>query len=309
MPHITLAANEQAFNKLVTRAIEVFHVTHSDSGSFGPFSASYAVGAKLAGGSVDLQNDGTVLIKELDVLYDPLQVTLGLDIPTVTIGGFCIIPRPFGGCLVRAPKIELFGGNPDVSIPINLGGLIQSEISGAFKLVPKYFNNPAKGGLSDHDAYDLKLLTSTDIPNQWQLFLDPVWLDIDLIDVADTVGNIIEGLADTIIDTFLGWAPGWARSIVRAILSPVIDLIRAALDIVDDIDEWISNLLGVSLGLFDFIAQVVADYFASKHPVFAFDDPFKMLDGNGPLIPVLVPIRNLDIRVDEQEMVITTDIG
>jgi hypothetical protein len=302
MAHLTLAANERAFNKIVDRARDLFHVTNSDSGNFGPFSASYSVGAKLTGGSVDLQSDGTVRIKELDVTYDPLIVTLGLDIPTVTVGGFCIIPSPWG-CILRAPKISLFTGNPDVSVPIDLSGLITSEISGAFRLVPKYFNNPAKGGSTDHDAHD------SSKANQWQFFLDPVWLDIDLIDIADTVGNIINGLADLIIDTFLSWAPGWARAIVKAILSPIIALIRAVLDIGDDIQEWISNLLGVSLGLFDFILQAVADYFASKNPVFSFEDPFPILQGSGSLIPVLIPIRNLGVNVDDTEMVITTDIG
>src|SRR4051812_18135080 len=148
MSHLTLAVNEKAFNKVVKKATEAFAVSHSDSGHFGPFSASYSVGIKLDGGTIDLQSDGSIKISELDVIYDPLKVTLGLNIPTVTIGGFCIIPNPFGGCILRAPKITLFSGDPDISVPIDLSGLIQSEISGAFKLVPKYFTNPAKGTLT-----------------------------------------------------------------------------------------------------------------------------------------------------------------
>ncbi|MBE7172417.1 MAG: hypothetical protein INR73_17650 [Williamsia sp.] len=302
MAHLTLATNERAFNKIVERATEVFAISHSDSGSFGPFSASYSAGVRLEGGKVDLQSDGSIKISELDVIYDPLQVTLGLDIPTVSIGGFCIIPTPFG-CALRAPKITLFAGNPDISVPINLSGLIRSEISGAFKLLPKYFINPAKGTLSDHDAHDANKA------NEWQLYLDPVWIDIDLIDVADTVGSILDGLADSIINNFLSWAPGWARGIVRRILSPVISLIRSALDFADDVDEWISNLLGVSLGLFDFVVQMVAEFFASRNSIFKVEDPFKMLDGSGTLIPILVPVRDLSIAVNENEMVISTNIG
>ncbi len=307
MAHVTLAVNEKAFNKLVDRARDVFAVSHSDSGRFGPFTASYAVGARLGGGRVDLQADGTVRIDELDVIYNPLWVTLGIDIPTITFGGFCILPTPWG-CAIRVPRISLFSGNPDISLPINLSGLIQSEISGSFKLIPKYFNNPAKGTLTDHDAHDADPVNFT-FTNQWQFYLDPVWLDIDVIDVADTVGNIVQSIADNMIDILLGWAPSWARAIVRAFLSPFISLIRAALDIGDDIDEWISNLLGTSLGLFDFIAQMVAEYFASKYSIFNFEDPFKILDGSGSLIPVLVPIKNLNVFVDTDEMVVTTDIG
>jgi hypothetical protein len=305
MAHITMAANERAFNKLVDRARELFNPTASGSGSFGPFTVSYNAGVRLGSGSIDLQSDGTVRLDEMDIIYDPLNVTFGIDIPTVTIGGFCIIPKPWpwSGCLLRAPVINLFTDNPDASATINLDGLFVSEISGAFKIVPRYFNNPAKGTLTDHDAHDLARA------NEWQLYLDPEWVDIDIIDVADTVGNIIEAITDAIIDSLLGWAPSWARDIVRAILSPFIDLIRAALDLGDDLDEWLSNLFGVSLGLFDFIVGAVADYFAKDFPIFKFEDPFEVLPGSGVKIPVLIPIRNLNVTVNDVEMAVLADVG
>jgi hypothetical protein len=313
MAHLTAAANERAFNKIVDRARQYFNPTTSGSGTLGPFTLSYNAGVRLGSGTIDLQSDGTVRIDEMDIIYNPLNVTFGIDIPTITIGGFCILPNPtpFGpSCLLRVPSITLFGGSPDISVPINFDGLFQSEISGAFKVVPKYFNNPAKGGLTDHDAHDLTALNpSIPLTNEWQFYLDPEWVDIDIIDVADTAGNIIESITNGIIDSLLGWAPSWARAIVRAILSPFIALIRAALDIVDDIDEWLSNLFGVSLGLFDFIVGAVADYFASQFPILRFEDPLKILNGKNALIPILIPIRNVGVTVNNVEMVITTDIG
>lgn len=303
MAHITMAANERAFNKLVDRARTYFHPSTSGGGSFGPFSVSYNAGVRLGSGSIDLQSDGTVRIDEMDIVYDPLNVTFGIDIPTVTIGGFCIIPKPWGGCFLRAPTVTLFGSNPDASATLNFDGLFESEISGAFKVVPKYFNNPAKGGLTDHDAHDAARA------NEWQFYLDPEWVDIDIVDVADTAANIIQAITDGIIDSLLGWAPGWARAIVRAILSPVIALIRAALDVADDIDEWLSNLFGVSLGLFDFIVGAVADYFAKDFPIFRFEDPLEILPGTGAKIPVLVPVKNLNVTVNDTEMAILADVG
>jgi hypothetical protein len=313
MAHLTAAVNERAFNQLANKAIQAFNASNfakSGSGTLGPFSLSYNAGVKLGSGTIDLQNDGTVRIKELDIIYNPLNVTFGIDIPTITIGGFCIIPNPFGGCLVRAPKITLFGGSPDISVPINFNGLFQSEISGAFRVIPKFFNNPLKGGLTDHAAHDLTLLNPNNpLTNEWQLFLDPEWVDIDIIDVADTAGNIIQAITDGLIDTLLSWAPSWARAIVKAILSPVIALIRAALDIVDDIQEFLSNLFGVSLGLFNAIAEVVLDFLGNKFPIFRFEDPHQILEGSNALIPILVPIRNVGIVVNDVEMVLTTDIG
>ena len=107
----------------------------------------------------------------------------------------------------------------------------------------------------------------------------------------------------------LGWAPGWARAIVRAILAPVIALIRAVLDIGDDIDEWLSNLFGVSLGLFDFVLTAVADFFARQFAVFSFEEPFEIMNGSGTLIPVLLPVRNVAITVNDVEMIITSDFS
>lgn len=302
MAHITMSANERAFNKVVDRARSYFHPTTSGSGSFGPFTVSYNAGVQLGSGTIDLQSDGTVRLDEMDIIYNPLNVTFGIDIPPITLGGWCIIPTPWG-CALRAPRITLFGGNPDINTTLNFNGLFQSEISGAFRIVPKYFNNPLKGTLTDHDAHDAAKA------NEWQIFLDPEWVDLDIIDVADTIGNIIQSITDGLIDSLLGWAPSWARSIVRGILAPVIALIRAALDIEDDIDEWLSNLFGVSLGLFDFILGAVADYFASQFPVFQFEDPLEMFPGNGAKIPILVPVRNLAVNVDDIEMTILADVG
>lgn len=297
-----MAANERAFNKLVDRARQLFQPSTSGSGSFGPFTVSYNAGVRLGSGTIDLQSDGTVRLDEMDIIYNPLNVTFGIDIPTVTIGGFCIIPTPFG-CALRAPRITLFGNNPDASTTVNFDGLFQSEISGAFRVITKYFNNPLKGALTDHDAHDAAKA------NEWRFFLDPEWIDLDIIDVADTIGNIIQAITDGIIDSLLGWAPSWARAIVRAILAPVIALIRAALDVIDDVDEWLSNLFGVSLGLFDFILTAVADYFASQFPIFQFEDPYEMLPGAGVKIPVLVPIRNLNVTVNDVEMAVLADVG
>ncbi len=302
MAHLTVAANERAFNKLVDRIRETFHVVKSDSGSFGPFTVSYSAGIRLGSGSIDLQSDGTVRLDEMDVIYDPLEVTFGIDIPTQTIGGFCIIPSPWG-CVLRAPRISFFTGNPDVSVPIDFSGLFQSEVSGAFKLIPKYFSNPAKGLFSDHDAHDLN------VANQWQFFLDPIWIDIDIVDIAGTIGNILDAVVDSIIDSILGFLPGWAKKILKAFLSPIINAIEAALDLPDDIQEWLSNLLGTSLGLLNFITTAVAQYFADQSPLFSFEDPLKILEGSGPLIPVLIPIKNLTVAVNDVEMVLSSDIG
>lgn len=303
MTDMTVAASERSFQAVFNHLRDGFHETASGGADFGPFSASYDVGVRLEGGTIDLQNNNTVLLSELDIVYDPLILRLGIDIPEICVGGFCIIPSPFG-CILRVPRICVFSADPDIQFDVDLSGLIQSEISGTFSIDTRYFVDPGRPpGTSDHDAQDMN------VPNKWQLFLNPGWLDIDLIDIADTVGNILDAAIDAAIDGLLGGLPGWVRGLIRAILGPIVALIRAILDLADDIQEWLSNLLGVSLGLFNTIVTLVADYFANRYPFLEFEDPIQVLEPEVNLIAVKVPIRDLEVLVTDDEMVVTANIG
>lgn len=304
MAEITIAASETTFQRLFAAVRDNIAQSTSGSADLGPFSVAWQIGFRLEGGTVDLQSDGTVRVSELDVVYDPLRLTLGIDIPRLCVGGFCIIPNPFGGCILRAPRICIFEADPDISLPLDISGLVTSEISGAFKIKTRYFVDPGRAPtMTDLDAED------AGVPNLWQFLLDPVWLDLDLIDISDTVGNILDQAIDNIVDGLLGWLPGWARDLIKAILGPIADLIRAILDIGDDLDEWLSNLLGVSIGLFDFVLTIVADYFAERYPIFSFEDPYPILDYSGALIPVKVPLRDVDATVNDDEMILTANVG
>jgi hypothetical protein len=314
MAHLTIAASEKTFKALFEDIRDDFRFARSDSGDFGPFTAAYSLEAHLEGGTVDLRADNTVQIKELDIKWDKLDLTLGFDIPEICVGGFCIIPNPFGGCLVRARKICIFSADPDISFTLPLGGLITSEISVTGSLLTKYAINPARpAGMNDWDAQD----SNPSLANHWQLFIDPQFLDVDVFDIADIVGDILENAVNAAIDNLLGFLPGWARDLIKAILGSIIDLIRAILDIPDDIKEWISDLLNVSFGILDFILQLVADYFANQSPLHQIEDPYPILevaDNPNPglpasIVPVKIPIRDLNIFNNDQEMVLEGNVG
>ncbi|MGC1511090.1 hypothetical protein [Ketobacter sp.] len=304
MAHLTVASSENAVIKLFEGIRDNFSVDQSDSADFGPFTAGYEVAFHLEGGDVDLQSDNSIVVSELDIKWDKLRVFAGIDIPELCIGGFCIIPNPFGGCLVRAPRICIFDDDPDIGIDLNLNGLLTSEISLAAKPVLKYYVNPARPpAMNWLDAEDAGLA------NHWQLFIDPEWVDIDVFDWSDIVGDLLEDALDNAIDGLLFFLPGWAKDLIRAILGPVIDLVRAILDIGDDIDEWLSDLLGVSLGLFDLILTLVADHFAKQYPLLEIEDPFPVIPYQAGLIPVKLPIETLAVTITDDEMILTADVG
>jgi hypothetical protein len=303
MSHVTVAASEDAVRLLFNFIRDNFSFSSSDSADFGPFTASYNLVIGLKEGTVDLRDDNTIQVEELDIDVITLQLCLGIDIPEICVGGFCIIPTPFG-CALRAPRICIFSADPDISFCLDLGPFLRSEISFTASPVVKYKVDPARTpGMSDLDAED------AGIPNLWQIFINPGTIDLDLFDFADIVGDVLEAAVDAAVDGLLGFLPGWAKDLIKAILGSVIDLIRAILDIPDDIGEWLADLLGVSFGLFNLILTFVADYFAAKTPLHELEDPYPILPASSGLIPVKIPIRDLSVRVNTNEMILEGNVG
>ena len=301
MSHLTLAASEHAFEELFKLVRDGFTFANADSGSFGPFSASYSVSLHLEKGSIHLNDDGTVEIDALDVVWDTLTLTVCFDFPGFTIPGFCIIPDPWNGCLVGIPDIHI--GGP-ICIPLDLSGLV-SEISKVrAHLKAKYFIDPGRlPGWTDLQA------EFAGKPNQWRIFIDPDFVSVDPIDVPATIGNLFENLIEKAIKDLLpGWLPGWVKDLLMALLQPVVDIVKAVLDVFDSVEDFLQDLIGEQLDLLGQIETAVADYFANKNPIWKFEDPYPILT-DGPLIPVKIPLRNLKADVNSKEMIVTGDIG
>jgi hypothetical protein len=264
----------------------------------------------LEGGTVDLHDDNTVSIRELDIKWDKLDLCLGFDIPEICAGGWCIVSLPFVGCVLSMPEFCVFEGNPDIEFCLPVGGLITSEISITGSPLVKYFVDPSRTpAMSDLDAED------AGVPNKWQVFLDPAAVDIDVIDIADTLGDLLEEAVDLAIDILLSPFPGVVEDFVRAVLGPIIDLIRGVLDLPDDVGEWLTDLLGYrdSLGLFPELNTFAAAYFATN-PLHEFEDPFPVLDADEDpdgvtLIPVKIPIEALTARVTDAELILEANVG
>ena len=302
MSHITIAASAHAFTQLFNALRDHFHFSKSDSKDFGPFSASYAIALHLQNGNLALNDDNTIEVKHLEVVWDTLQVKVCFDLPGFCIPSFCIVPDPWNGCLVGFPGFCV--GGP-ICAPLDLSGLV-SEISDLkARLAPAYYVDPARlPAWSDLDA------EFNGHSNQWRIFVDPVYVLVEPIDIPATVGNLLENLVKQAIDSFIpSWVPGWAKDWLLALIGPVIDLIKGILGIVGSIEDWLSDLLGNVFNLLAVIETAVADYFASQNPIYQFEDPYPILAASGALIPVKIPIRNLTASIDSKEMVVLADVG
>ena len=302
MSQITLAASANAFEQLFKVLINNFTFSKSDSGSFGPFSASYSVSLHLEGGTLTLNDNGTIQIKDVDIVFDTLKVQVCFDLPGFCVGGYCIVPDPWNGCLVSLPKFCI--GGP-ICAPLDLSGLV-SEISDIkASLTPKYFVDPGRqAGWTDLDAeFNGK-------PNKWQIFIDPAWVNIEPIDIPDTIENILENIIkDAINNLFPSWLPDWAKNLIWDFLGPILDLVKGILGIVGSIADFLQNLLDNSFNLLADIETALAEYFASQYPIYQFEDPYPILPSSGGLIPVKIPIRNLTSTVNSKEMIVHADVG
>lgn len=298
MSDVTIAASANAFEQLFIALRDNFTFSKSDSATFGPFSASYSIALHLEDGSLTLNDDGTIEIADVDIVWDTLQVQVCFDLPCVP--SFCVVPDPWNGCLVGFPGFCF--GSICAGIPLN--GLV-SEISDVkASLAPAYYVDPARmPGWSDLDA------ELAGHPNKWRIFIDPAWVNVDPIDIPATVDNLLENAVNDAIDSAISFLPGWMQDIILAFLGPILDLIVSTLDIVTDVADWLSDLLGNLFGLLGIIETAVADYFASQYPLVEFEDPYPILPGEPGLIPVKIPIRNLTATVDSHEMVVLADVG
>lgn len=303
MSDMTAAASEAAFAHIFAGFRDTFTLSDADTASWSGLSASYAIAAHLEGGTVDLRGDNTIEVSELDILWDTLKVSVGVDLPEICVGGWCIVPNLFGGCLVRLPRLCIFSGNPDISLPIDLSGLLRSEVSAIGELNTRYSVNPSRPPGFDYvDAH------VAGVPNEWQVLLRLDSLDIDPFDIPDIVGDLIENAINSVVDGALWFLPGWARDLVKAILGAPVALVRALLDIPDDLLEWVADLLGTKLGLLNRIATGIANHFLQK-PLFGFEDPMLIMPAEAGLIPVGVPITDLAVHVTDDELVVEANVG
>jgi hypothetical protein len=278
-----------------------YQVDKAGSKSFGPFTASYHVRAHAEHGTVVLADDGTVGVKDLDIKWDTLELCLGIDIPEICIGGFCIIPTPFG-CALRAPKLCVFSASPDLQFCLELGGFLHSKLSLVVRPVTRYRVDPGRtSAMNDWDARD------AGVPSLWQVIASPVSIDFELIDISATVEDLFGDAINDAIDALLGPLPGWAKSLIRAILGPVVALVRGLLGIADDLEQWLIDLIG-NLGVFDLLLDLLSGYF-DKHPLAELPDPFPILGEEPARIAVMLPIEFLGVQATSAELVVNADLG
>ena len=303
MADLTIAVSEAVCAKTLEVVVANFGFDVADGANFGGFIAGYDGRLVLKGGTLELRDDGTVRLRELDARWDKLDFTLGVTMPEVCFGGG-FVDLPFG--TVHLPGINVFSGDPSVSVTVDLAPFVKHELSLVARPLIQHFD-PATTAIGKHCQQLHTALDIDDTKPQWRVFCDPQTIDLDPFDFADTVGDLFEQALTDAVDALLPHGP--VRDLILAAIGSVADLLRTLLDIPDDISEWLSDLFNVSFGVFNLILQFVADFFGKCVSFFQLDDPYPMFPKTSELAEVMVPIQHLTATVSDAELVVTADIG
>jgi len=307
MADLTIAVSEAVCAKTLEVVVANFGFDVSDQADFGAFRVGYDGRLVLKGGSLELREDGTIRLRELDARWDKLDFSLAVKLPEISFGGG-LVEVPLGSILV--PGTGVFTGGKTVTFTVHLAPFVKHELSLVGSPLIQHF----KPGVTPIGKHCQDLHTALDIDDtkqQWRVFCDPQTIDFDLFDFADTVGDLFEEAFTGALDAAL--PRGLLHDLILAGIGSIADLLRTLLDIPDDISEWLSDLFNVSLGVFNLILQFVADFFGTCISFFQLDDPYPMfpktVEKGVELPDVTVPLEHLTATVSDVELVVTADIG
>jgi hypothetical protein len=309
---LTIAVSVDVIRSVFKAVLDTFRFEHVGDGTFGRVALRYDVAAHFADDAanhswLDLRDDGTVYLHDLELRFEKLELTVGVDLPEICVGGFCLAWVPIKGCVLRAPRFCVFSGNPDFSFTLALDKFVTTKLSveGAFRVT--HWVNPARLATdSDWDAHRNKRA------NEWRLILEPKIVHWEPIAVQDTVGSLFDVAIRDNIGNVLGRAPGWARNLIAGMLGGIDTVIRDTLGLGDNLAQWVEQKLNGPFGLPDLLETAAADFFADKMPVPITQDPVSVLeDAIHPdaLIPLMVPIAAFEARVSAKELVLEGSFG
>jgi hypothetical protein len=307
MADLTIAVSEAVCAKTLEVVVANFGFDVSDQADFGVFRVGYDGRLFLKGGSLELRDDGTIRLRELDARWDKLDFSLAVKLPEISFGGG-LVEVPLGSILL--PGTGIFSGGKTVTFTVHLAPFVKHELSLIASPLIQHFD-PATTAIGKHCQDLHTALDIDDTKPQWRIFCDPQTIDFDLFDFADTVGDLFEDAFTDALDAAL--PHGLLHDLILAGIGSIADLLRTLLDIPDDISEWLSDLFNVSLGVFNLILQFVADFFGKCISFFQLDDPYPMfpktVEKGVELPDVTVPLEHLTATVSDVELVVTADIG
>lgn len=269
MSDVSLSVSEAAFETIYNRIAPTPSLPFSETVSFAGLAFGVDGALHVAGaGGIDFEDGDRFWLDELKIGWDQLVIRLGFDLPSVTVGGFCILrlddvlPWESNDCVWEFPGGELFGAKMDIGpLTINLNAIIPyvvTEVSGRFSI----------GLVAEGDKLKLKVYKQS--------------VDVDPISIQDTFGKlpaIVQAALAAAVGNFLAThPPAFLVDMALGILGfpTLTELLLDILDIGDDIQEWLTRRLNVDIGIQNVLAGLIGDAVLKK-TMFDIPDPYGLM--------------------------------
>jgi hypothetical protein len=272
------------------------------------------------------QPKGSILIKDLTVSWDSLNFKVNIDLPKISIPGFSTPALVVDGVTiipaVNIPGFSLFGGNghnPDISIPIYLGGL-ESQVSIVLEPVTYY----ATGNTAVPND-----------PNRWEFYVAPqLPIFVLPVEFGPKLQKAIEDGIASFFSDILDPFPGPLQDAIKSILTSALEAIGGAFATVlsdaSSLAETVVDMITNAnlLGLTDLMDKALLNYFAGSSPLFTLRDPYLVSQTNTmgtitlsaanpkatitpgpPVINLSLPIPYVGVSINSGEVVVEADVG
>jgi hypothetical protein len=321
MSDVTFSVNERTFKAVFNKIYPSVKLPFDGSNVVA--QVWYGVEGEIhieGAGDINFEDGNTFLLRELDIGWDKLILRLGFDIPTIRIGKFCLLrvpdDAPFmaGECLYEFPGVTLFDGAPDIGpVKLNLNAIVQyivTEISGRYTI-----------GIQKDGDYQ-------------KVYADPEAIDVDPISINDTLGKlpgIVQAGVYAASAQILAMVPqAWMVDVILSFLGfpTVTAYLLDLLDIHDDMEEWLMDVLNVSIGIDNLLYQVIFEEMLKRKELFKIEDPYPFVPevknmntsdyGGFPTPPaglkftlpeVAAAVDNPSVEFDEDHLFVRFDFG
>ena len=285
MSDVTLKVSEKTFGDVFNKLWPALKLPFSGDGSWaGLWGAVEGEFHIVKAGKVEFNDSNTFTASEIDFQWDKLIFKVGIDIPTIKIGEFCLLPTPdflkgwFGSddCLVVFPGGEFFTAVPDLYIKLNLSAIFQYIIT-EINIISR-----------------VKMQYTTSTPpdsNYWGIYLDLVALHVEPIQIQDTLGQstlLLIAAIDGAVQYLYSIVPGtFVIDVLLGIVGfPTLsEFILNILDIQESVEEWLTKWLNTSIGIDQLIYQALFDAILSGTALYKIDDPVTLLSEDTPADP------------------------
>lgn len=329
--NISEHALQVAFESVRTRLNSLLNI--DGEVVFGPITLGYKMQLALAGGSLTLNNNGEIVIREMDIHWPGLKLRVAVNLPSIPVTlpipplgilpGDVLIP-PGHGIMINH---TFFDSNMDLTGALDITPPVTSEISVIGSLAvergSKSWQCRLKIQRLDFDLFDIEAL----FPNINDLIASSFQTPLDNLlntEMEELIGevtfvppylsdNLDEAARKELRDLWAGWAniPAVLQNSLGFSSWSFTEVVARATELGDDFGEWLADKLLGPIGLKNLIMTRVANRLAEEFVIELISDPVVLLPAEPArrLGAVRIDVADVRSNIDSEAIALAVDFA